>query len=81
VNCNLQIERVENQPFYQRYLLLKKELEGKLFGSSFATESKLFHGTSEESVLKICSVGFNRSLAGANGEEKLTKKASEITRK
>lgn len=33
-------------------------------------ERKLFHGTSEEDVHKICSFGFDRGFAGKNGEKR-----------
>jgi len=62
-----QIKCIENPSFYQRYRILKHELERKLASTNFATETKLFHGTSEANVQAICTSGFNRSLAGTNG--------------
>lgn len=49
---------------YKQYQVHKERF---LKENKNVNEMSLFHGSSEESLLKICRFGFNRSFCGKNG--------------
>uniref|UniRef100_A0A3Q0RR13 Poly [ADP-ribose] polymerase n=1 Tax=Amphilophus citrinellus TaxID=61819 RepID=A0A3Q0RR13_AMPCI len=63
------IERVQNPALWQNYQILKKQMEAK--NKHTNNERLLFHGTGANSIDLINKQGFNRSYAGAHGNQKL----------
>lgn len=62
-----QIERVQNPALWQNYQILKKQMEVK--NKHTNNERILFHGTGANSIDLINNRGFNRSYAGAHGNQ------------
>ena len=66
VNCTIvSVQRIQNPGEYSRYQSLKTSWES-IHGQGVVKEKELFHGTKEESVVPICSQGFNRIFAADN---------------
>jgi len=62
------VERVENLPLWQTYVVKRQTMvsRDKEEDTSDYERRWLFHGTDDETVRKICQMGFNRSFAGKN---------------
>ncbi|ELU11571.1 hypothetical protein CAPTEDRAFT_140364, partial [Capitella teleta] len=58
------IQRVQNRTLYLQYQVYKNERD-KVNGTQ-QNEKVLWHGTSHDTVNKICAQGFNRSYCGKN---------------
>ncbi|NWT56883.1 PAR14 polymerase, partial [Erythrocercus mccallii] len=58
------IERVQNRYFWKNYQIKKCEMDKK--NGHINNEKLLFHGTSQESLIRINKSGFNRSYAGTH---------------
>lgn len=66
LKCSIHsVKRVQNPGEYSRYLSLKLSWESTL-GQGVVKEREVFHGTKEESLVSICSQGFNRIFAADN---------------
>lgn len=60
----VQIERIQNERWYQQYLAHKKDFFKRLNKN---TERRLYHGCPQNVVNSIIQDCFNRSFAGVNG--------------
>lgn len=60
-----QIRRIQSQPQWQRYCVLKQAVDKKY--PKQKNERFLYHGTTKEICQKINRNGFNRSFCGRNG--------------
>ncbi len=66
-----QIERVQNPTLWQNYQIMKKQMEVK--NKHTNNEKMLFHGTGDTAIDLINNRGFNRSYAGAHGNQRIFK--------
>lgn len=62
------MQRIQNKSLFKQYAVHKEKLSKK---HANGNEMVLFHGTSDESVKSIYKFGFNRSLCGKNGKNKI----------
>ena len=60
-----QIRRIQNPQLYKSFMARKETMDKT--GVNGSNERQLFHGTSEAACESINHHGFNRSLAGKNG--------------
>ena len=61
----ISIRRIQNPQLYKSFMARKETMDATRVNGS--NEKELFHGTSEGSCDGINHHGFNRSLAGVNG--------------
>uniref|UniRef100_A0A3Q1FWA0 Poly [ADP-ribose] polymerase n=1 Tax=Acanthochromis polyacanthus TaxID=80966 RepID=A0A3Q1FWA0_9TELE len=66
----ISVQRVQNTTLFQNYQLMKKQLEVK--NKHKNNERLLFHGTGSNAIDLINKQGFNRSYAGAHGDNNNT---------
>lgn len=64
--CSVQIRRIQNKGQWQRYSVLKQEVDKKY--PNQMNEQFLYHGTTKDICQKINKNGFNRSFCGRNGK-------------
>ncbi|ELT95659.1 hypothetical protein CAPTEDRAFT_222668 [Capitella teleta] len=63
--CNIvKIQRVQNKTLYLQYQVYKNERDQ--VNGILQNEKLLWHGTSHDTVKKICAQGFNRNYCGKN---------------
>lgn len=72
------MERVENVPLFERFLLNKKHAEAGLKNVQQVTRT-LFHGTEAKFAADICDAGLNRSFAGSRGMVCVQCKIGKVT--
>ena len=60
------IERIQNPLLYSQYITRKKKMDEDN-PKNHVNERKLFHGTDNQTSLKINQMGFDRNFAGKNG--------------
>ena len=62
------IERIQNPLLYSQYITRKKKMDEDN-PKNHVNERQLFHGTDDETSLKINQMGFDRNFAGKNGNQ------------
>ncbi|CAF0802138.1 unnamed protein product [Brachionus calyciflorus] len=60
----IKVQRVQNQLLYKQFSIHREKFTKE---KRNINEKDLFHGSTEDSLLKICRFGFNRSYCGKNG--------------
>ena len=62
------IERIQNPLLYSQYITRRKKMDEDN-PKNHVNERQLFHGTDDQTSLKINQMGFDRNFAGKNGNQ------------